>query len=66
MFNEKPKLELYYKGEKLDQYYEPDFLCYDQIILEIKAVKNLTDEHRAQVINRFSKKAGEINAYKDP
>ncbi len=30
---------------------KPDFLCYDEIIVEIKAVKCLTDEHRAQLIN---------------
>jgi GxxExxY protein len=50
-FVEKPKLQIEYRGRKLKQFYEPDFLCFDQIILEIKAVKNLADEHRAQVIN---------------
>jgi GxxExxY protein len=29
----------------------PDFICYDKIILEIKAVSALTDEHRAHVHN---------------
>jgi GxxExxY protein len=50
-FAEKPKLALQYKGCGLKQSYEPDFLCMNEIVLEIKAVKNLTDEHRAQVIN---------------
>ncbi|MEW6607360.1 MAG: GxxExxY protein [bacterium] len=50
-FQEKPRLRLEYKGRTLKHEYEPDFLCYDKIILEIKAVKELTDEHRAQVIN---------------
>jgi len=50
-FLEKPKIELHYKGEKLVQYYEPDFLCYGKIILEIKAVKSIADEHKAQTIN---------------
>ena len=50
-FEEKPRLRLEYKGQALRQGYEPDFVCYGEIILEIKAVKNLTDEHRAQVIN---------------
>jgi len=50
-FVEKNKLKLYYKGKPLKQTYEPDFICHDKIILEIKAVKNVTDEHRAQVIN---------------
>ncbi len=35
----------------LKQEYEPDFLCFGAIILEIKVVKKLTDGHRAQVIN---------------
>jgi len=50
-FVQKPRLRLEYKGRKLKQEYEPDFLCFEQIIVEIKAVKQLTDEHRAQVIN---------------
>ncbi len=50
-FIEKPRLTLSYKGQTLEQYYEPDFICYDDLIIELKAVKNLTDEHRAQVIN---------------
>ncbi|HIJ74942.1 MAG TPA: GxxExxY protein [Candidatus Hydrogenedentes bacterium] len=50
-FVEKPPLRLDYKGHELRQAYEPDFLCFDEIIVEIKAVKELSDEHRAQVIN---------------
>ena len=45
------QLELRYKGRLLKQKYIPDFLCYDKIVLEIKAVSALTDEHRAQVHN---------------
>jgi GxxExxY protein len=50
-FVEQPQLRLKYKGQDLRQSYEPDFACYDQIIVELKAVKNLNDEHRAQIIN---------------
>ncbi len=50
-FSEKPRLQVYYKGHALNQWYEPDFLCYERIILEIKAIKKVTDEHRAQLIN---------------
>ena len=50
-FIEKPRLEIFYKDYKLDQSYEPDFLCYNEIIIEIKAVKTLGDDHKAQVIN---------------
>jgi GxxExxY protein len=44
-------LALEYKGSPLRAKYEPDFICYEQIILELKAVTELTDEHRAQVQN---------------
>ena len=50
-FVKKPRLRLRYKGEPLQQEYEPDFLCFGEIVLEIKATKRLTDDHRAQVIN---------------
>ena len=50
-FTEKPALQLSYKGHVLKKSYEPDFVCYGKIILEIKAVSQLTDEHRAQVHN---------------
>lgn len=44
-------LRLGYKGRQLKQTYTPDFICHDKIIVEIKAVSALTDEHRAQVHN---------------
>jgi GxxExxY protein len=46
-----PKLSLAYKGQFLRQTYDPDFLCFDQLVLELKAVKALADEHRSQVHN---------------
>jgi len=45
------ELQLTYRGQVLKQRYKPDFACYGKIILEIKAVSQLTDEHRAQVLN---------------
>ena len=50
-FTAQGALRLTYKGTELKQRYIPDFLCFDKIILEIKAVRQLTDEHRAQVLN---------------
>jgi GxxExxY protein len=46
-----PELSLTYKRSLLKQTYRPDFVCEDKIILEIKAVSALADEHRAQVHN---------------
>lgn len=45
------ELQLRYKGELLEQSYKPDLICYEQIILELKAVKDIGPEHKAQVIN---------------
>jgi GxxExxY protein len=50
-FQSQQQLRLFYKGKELKQKYIPDFMCYEQIIVEIKAVSQLTDEHRAQVHN---------------
>ena len=45
------ELQLTYKERILKQKYIPDFICFGKIILEIKAVTKLNDEHRAQVHN---------------
>jgi len=50
-FLAQPEMRLSYKGVPLDQVYRPDFLCYDSIILELKATKILTDDFRAQLFN---------------
>ena len=44
-------LAISYKGQLLKCKYTPDFICYDKIIIELKAVSTLIDEHRAQVHN---------------
>jgi GxxExxY protein len=50
-FIEQPSLKLAFKGKALKQTYEPDFLCFNEIIVELKATKNLIDDFRAQTIN---------------
>ena len=50
-FTQQFPLALSYKGQPLQQKYVPDFICFDKIILEIKAVTKLDDVHRAQVHN---------------
>jgi GxxExxY protein len=44
-------LSLTYKGRPLRQTYVADFVCFDAIIVELKAVRELTVEHKAQVLN---------------
>ncbi len=41
------ELVIHYKGERLSQVYVPDFVCFEGILMEIKAVKKLGSEHRA-------------------
>ncbi len=50
-FTSQPELTLHYKGELLSVTYRPDFICYDKIIVEIKAVKETGLEHHAQLLN---------------
>ena len=45
------QLKLNYKNHCLKSMYVPDAICNEQIIVELKAVKELSDEHRAQVHN---------------
>src|ERR1700736_3197162 len=47
----KPALTLSYRGHTLVQTYNPDFICYQKVVLELKTVSKLIDEHRAQLLN---------------
>lgn len=44
-------IPLVYKARKLRNTFVPDLICFDKIIVELKAVSKLADEHRSQVIN---------------
>jgi GxxExxY protein len=50
-FAAQKRMKLTYRGRELKRTFKPDFVCYDKIIVELKAVSHLIDEHRAQVIN---------------
>ncbi|MFN0127728.1 MAG: GxxExxY protein [Verrucomicrobiales bacterium] len=50
-FVAQPELRLTYKGVPLRQVFIPDFICHQQIILELKAVKEIAAEHQAQMLN---------------
>ena len=47
----KPALTVSYRGRTLLQTYQADFVCYGKIIVELKAVSGLVDEHHAQLLN---------------
>ena len=50
-FEAQKSLRLHYKGEALRQAFQPDLICYGKIIIELKAVRELAPEHKAQVLN---------------
>lgn len=50
-YNREEKLNFYYKDHLLHKQYIADFICYDKIILELKAVKQMEDIHHAQILN---------------
>ena len=50
-FKAQELLDIFYRGQKLEQVYKPDFICFGKIIVEIKATQTLAKEHRAQIMN---------------
>ena len=44
-------ISIEYKGKPLKKSYVADFICYDKIIIELKAVNYLESVHEAQVLN---------------
>jgi len=50
-FKSQYDVSISYRDQKLKQTYKPDFICFDKIIVELKAVSKILDEHKAQVIN---------------
>lgn len=50
-FEAKRPLHLTYEGQLLRQTYVADFICCGSVVLEIKALRAIAPEHRAQLIN---------------
>lgn len=50
-FQTNVKLQVSYKKLVLNKVYYADLICYDKIIIELKAMDGLTSEHESQVIN---------------
>lgn len=50
-FEKEKLIKIQYKGIALDHYYKADFVCYDNVIVECKAVSDVDDSHIAQLIN---------------
>lgn len=50
-YEKEKKVDVYYKHIRLDKSYRVDFICFNEIIVELKAVSNLCSEHEAQLLN---------------
>jgi len=50
-FISQPRLEIFYKEQKLKKYYVPDFIVYNEVVVEIKAEQSLSKVDEAQLIN---------------
>lgn len=50
-FEREKELVVYYKGRKLRKKYIADFVCYDDIIVELKALDNVTSKEVSQLLN---------------
>jgi GxxExxY protein len=50
-FESQKRLKIYYKGIDLDKDHIPDFVCFDKIIVEIKALDKLTSKETSQLLN---------------
>ncbi len=50
-YKEQAVVRIQYKGETLNKAYQPDFICYEEIVVEIKALSSLSGIEEAQMIN---------------
>lgn len=50
-YESEKKLAIFFKGQQLQKSYYADFVCFDKIILELKACEGLVPEHTSQVLN---------------
>ena len=50
-YQREARMQVTYKGVMLDSEFVPDFVCYGHIIVELKAVEEIENLHRAQAIN---------------
>jgi GxxExxY protein len=54
------ELLVYYKGQRLNSCYRADFLCYDSVIVELKALAKLSGTEEAQILNYLKASGREI------
>ena len=50
-FKKEATINISYKGEFLNKYYQADFICFDEVLIELKALSSLDSSHEAQILN---------------
>ena len=50
-FEREKQLPVYYRGEMLNTYYRADYVCYGEVIVELKALKQISGVEESQIIN---------------
>ena len=50
-YEKEKSIEVWYRGNRLNCGYRADFVCYDSIVVELKAMRQLSDPHYGIVIN---------------
>lgn len=50
-FAREVELPVYYRGRQLKQKYRADFVCYENVLVELKALTRLSGTEESQVIN---------------
>ena len=51
LFEKEKEIRIFYKGKILDKCYKADFLCFDKIIVELKALSELSNDHISQLLH---------------
>jgi len=50
-FEREVPLPINYKKKTLKKKYIADFICFDEVVVELKALSELCNEHEAQILN---------------
>ena len=50
-FEKERDIRIFYKDKLLDKCYKADFLCFGKIIVELKALSELSNDHISQILN---------------
>jgi len=59
-FRKEETLPIFYKGQRLDTFYRADLICFDSVIVEIKALDQLSGAEEAQVLNYLKATGKEV------